>query len=148
VEASLFKRAYGFEHEVEKATASGKKVKIKEYFPPDVGALRLWLQNRMPEVYREVKEIKSTMGVEEGFLRFLQRLDDKAKMERETGQLPKLIEQQAMPRYDDLSPEELEHIRRFIEETDIDVLQDEEMWALVEKHWPWLLEKLEPKRMQ
>jgi hypothetical protein len=94
VEASLFKRANGFEHEVEKATASGKKVKIKEYFPPDVGGLRLWLQNRMPEVYREVKEIKSTMGVEEGFLRFLQRLDDKAKMERETGQLPKLIEQQ------------------------------------------------------
>jgi predicted transcriptional regulator len=34
VEASLFKRANGFEHEVEKATASGKKVTIKEYFPP------------------------------------------------------------------------------------------------------------------
>jgi transcription initiation factor TFIIIB Brf1 subunit/transcription initiation factor TFIIB len=94
VEASLFKRANGFEHEVEKATASGKKVTIKEYFPPDVAAQRLWLQNRMPEVYREQREIKSVHSVEEGFLSYLQRLDDKAKLERETGQLPQLLEHQ------------------------------------------------------
>jgi hypothetical protein len=41
-----------------------------------------------------------------------------------------------MPRFDNLSAEELEQIRRFIEETDIDVISDE-MRALVEKNWPF-----------
>jgi hypothetical protein len=45
-------------------------------------------------VYREVREVKQLVGVEEGFLNFLQRLDDKARQERETGNLPQLIEQQ------------------------------------------------------
>jgi hypothetical protein len=49
-----------------------------------------------------------------------------------------------MPRFDNLSAEELEQIRRFIEETDIDVISDE-MRTLVEKNWPWLLEKLPPR---
>jgi hypothetical protein len=70
-------------------------VKIKEFFPPDVSAQRLWLQNRMPEVYREVKEIKNVQTFDQQFLRFLERLDAKAKLKRETGQLPKLIEDQA-----------------------------------------------------
>ncbi len=48
-----------------------------------------------------------------------------------------------MPRFDNLSAEELEHIKRFIEETDIDPI-DDEMRALVETHWPWLL-KLPPR---
>jgi hypothetical protein len=46
-----------------------------------------------------------------------------------------------MPRLDNLSAEELEQIKRFIEETDIYAINDE-MRALVEEHWPWLLEKL------
>jgi hypothetical protein len=49
-----------------------------------------------------------------------------------------------MPRFDDLSAEELDQIRRFIEESDIDVI-DDEMRELVEKHWPWLLAKLPPQ---
>ena len=39
---------------------------------------------------------------------------------------------------DDLPNDELEQIRRFIEEGD--ELSDE-MHALVEKYWPWLLEE-------
>jgi hypothetical protein len=54
-----------------------------------------------------------------------------------------------MPRYDNLSDEELEHIRRFIEDEDvaIDALTDE-LRDLVEQHWPWLLVKLplQPRR--
>jgi hypothetical protein len=46
-------------------------------------------------------------------------------------------------RFDDPSPQELEEIKRFIEETDIDVVS-EEMRVLVAKHWPWLLAKLPP----
>ena len=49
-----------------------------------------------------------------------------------------------MPRFDNLSAEELEQIKRFIEKTDIDTI-DDEMRALVETHWPWLLEKLPPR---
>jgi hypothetical protein len=49
-----------------------------------------------------------------------------------------------MPRFDNLSPGELEEIRRFIEESDIDVI-DDEMRALVEKHRPELLSNLPPQ---
>ena len=87
VEASLFKRANGFEREVDKATASGKKVTIKEYFPPDVAAQRLWLQNRMPEVYREKVEQKHTLSSDDAFLKFLEHLDDQGRAKREQKQL-------------------------------------------------------------
>jgi hypothetical protein len=50
-------------------------------------------------------------------------------------------------RYDNLSDKELEQIRRFIEETDIDVIDDETR-ELVEKHWPWLVAKLPPRTVQ
>ena len=43
-----------------------------------------------------------------------------------------------MPRLDKLSAEELDQIRRLIENTDIDAVSDK-MRELVEKHWPWLL---------
>jgi hypothetical protein len=46
-----------------------------------------------------------------------------------------------MPHYDNLSAEELERIKRFIEESDIDVI-DDEMRAL---EWPWLLASCRPK---
>jgi len=81
VEASLFRRANGFEREAEKATASGKKVTIKEYFPPDVAAQRLWLQNRMPEVYREKVEQKHTLSADDAFLRFLEHCEEQGKIE-------------------------------------------------------------------
>jgi hypothetical protein len=58
VEESLVQRALGFEREVEKVSG-GRTLKIKEYFPPDVAAARIWLQNRMPEVYRETKRTKA-----------------------------------------------------------------------------------------
>ena len=46
------------------------------------------------------------------------------------------------PPLDKLS-RDLEQIRRF-EETDVAELSNE-MRALVEKYWPWLLEKLPPR---
>jgi hypothetical protein len=48
-----------------------------------------------------------------------------------------------MPRFDNLG-RRARQIRRFIEETDIDEINGE-MRALVEKNWPWLLEKLPPR---
>ena len=51
-----------------------------------------------------------------------------------------------MPDFDNLTPEELEQIRR-IEESVIDVI-DDNMRDLVEKHWPWLVAKLPPQTKQ
>lgn len=53
----------------------------------------------------------------------------------------------AMPRFDKLSPKELEEIKRFIEETGMDVI-DDEIRELVEERWPWLVAKLPPRTSQ
>jgi hypothetical protein len=54
----------------------------------------------------------------------------------------------SMPDFDNLSLEELEELRRFIEDTDqIDAIRPEAR-KLVEKHWPWLLPKLPPLEEQ
>jgi hypothetical protein len=37
-----------------------------------------------------------------------------------------------------------DRIRRFIEESDVDEVSDE-IRAIVELHWPWLLERLPPR---
>ena len=52
-----------------------------------------------------------------------------------------------MPRLDKLSTEELDQVRRFVEESDIDAI-DDEMRELVEKRWPWLVAKLPPRTVQ
>ena len=53
-----------------------------------------------------------------------------------------------MSRYDNLPPEQLKTIRKFIEESDtIDAANPAELddlRALVEQHWPHLLHKLPP----
>ena len=51
--------------------------------------------------------------------------------------------------YENLSPQQLARIRRFIEAGDIDTeLVSDELRDLVEEHWPWLLPKLEPHTLQ
>jgi transposase-like protein len=96
VEASLLMKANGFERKVQKATASGKVVTVTEYFPPSDGAIQFYLRNRKPEQYREQRDVNVKHGVEQGFLSFLERLDAKAKREREAGELPPLLEAQVI----------------------------------------------------
>jgi hypothetical protein len=48
-----------------------------------------------------------------------------------------------LPAFDKLSDEELEQLRRFIEESDY-VEVGPEMRDLIEKRWPWLLFKVSP----
>jgi hypothetical protein len=45
---------------------------------------------------------------------------------------------------DKLTRRELEELKSFIEHSDIEEISDE-IRALVEKHWPWLLDKLPPR---
>jgi hypothetical protein len=51
-----------------------------------------------------------------------------------------------MSRFDHLAPEELEQIKRMIEEMDAVEVVDEELRELVEKHWPWLEKKLSTQK--
>ena len=54
----------------------------------------------------------------------------------------------AMGAYDELTPEQLMRIRRFVERGDVDTeLVSEELRNLVDEHWPWLLPKLEPQTL-
>lgn len=46
-----------------------------------VGAQCLWPQNRMPEVYREQSVTKQQLSADEAFLRFLDMMDEQAKLE-------------------------------------------------------------------
>ena len=54
----------------------------------------------------------------------------------------------AMGAYDELTPEQLMRIRRFVERGDVDTeLVSDELRSLVDEHWPWLLPKLEPQTL-
>lgn len=49
-------------------------------------------------------------------------------------------------RYDDMNPEKLDELQRMIEEIDIIKVIDDDTRELIEKRWPWLLDKTPPKK--
>lgn len=56
VERSLYQRAVGFEADTVKIgffEGSPVFAEHREYFPPDVGAAKMWLTNRQPKDWRE-----------------------------------------------------------------------------------------------
>lgn len=71
VEASLYDRAIGFKHDDVHVSAYMGDVTmtpIKKIYPPEPGAIKLWLTNRRPKEWRERQEITghSTVTVEAG----------------------------------------------------------------------------------
>lgn len=52
---SLYRRAVGYEHRVEKITRAGI-VQYTERFPPETLACIFWLKNRRPDLWRDVQE--------------------------------------------------------------------------------------------
>lgn len=69
VENAIIKRALGFQNG-------------EDYFPPDVAAGKFWLQHRMPEVYRERSEHNVNVNINEGFLKLLEDVEKRGKVER------------------------------------------------------------------
>ena len=68
IENALHMRASGFTHEEEKIDAEGNKYIDSRYYPPDVNAIKFWLNNRKPEGWQERSSIKQEVeikGVEE-----------------------------------------------------------------------------------
>ena len=90
IEATMIQRALGYEREVEKVS-HGRKVKIKEYYPPDVGAGKFLMQTRMPEQYREVREERKVHDVDKEWLRWLEKMDERDLLEREQRKLIPVI---------------------------------------------------------
>jgi hypothetical protein len=52
-----------------------------------------------------------------------------------------------MSRYDDMTPEQLEQLRRMLEDLDTNDEIDDDTRELIEKRWVWLLAKLRPKKL-
>lgn len=56
VAASLYRKAIGYTHEIEKVVVVGgipTKMNVMEKFPPDTGAICMWLKNRRPDLWRD-----------------------------------------------------------------------------------------------
>lgn len=68
VEASLFKRALGFEAKEIKAFQTREGVETAEetkYYPPDPTSMIFWLKNRKPKEWRDRTEVDHTLGERE-----------------------------------------------------------------------------------
>ena len=62
---------------------------VVETTPPDPNMLKFLLERRMPEKYREIKEVQHTHNAGALFQAFLKRMDERAKE-------PKLLEARAV----------------------------------------------------
>ena len=65
---------------------------VTETMPPDPNMLKFLLERRMPDKYREIKEVQHTHNAGALFQAFLKRMDDAKKLEP-----PKVIDITPMP---------------------------------------------------
>ena len=52
---------------------------VTETMPPDTNMLKFLMERRVPDKYREVKEVQHTHNAGQLFQAFLKRMDDRAK---------------------------------------------------------------------
>ena len=72
-------RPWVLSYETEKAFQTGVRMTVTETMPPDPNMLKFLLERRMPDKYREVKEVQHTHNAGALFQAFLKRMDDRAK---------------------------------------------------------------------
>jgi transposase-like protein len=60
VENALLKRALGFYYEEDAMSAKGDVKKVRKYQIPDTRAAMYWLNNRLPEKYRDKQHLEHT----------------------------------------------------------------------------------------
>src|SRR6476620_10539257 len=90
LEATAVQRALGFSYETEKAFQTGVRMTVTETMPPDPNMLKFLLERRLPDKYREVKEVQHKHNAGALFQAFLKRMDKRAKE-------PKLLEAVSLP---------------------------------------------------
>ena len=78
LEATAVQRALGYSYETEKAFQTGVRMTVTETMPPDPNMLKFLLERRMPDKYREVKEVQHTHNAGALFQAFLKRMDERA----------------------------------------------------------------------
>lgn len=82
VEACLFARATGYDHEAVKIFMPANAwapvyAKYVEHFAPDVTAQIFWLKNRRPERWREKSEVDTNVHTDEGLTLVLNGVEPK-----------------------------------------------------------------------
>ena len=73
VSESLYKRACGYTHDAVKIFCNNGQItkeKYTEHYPPDTGAIALWLKNRQSKHWRDKQEIQHEGGLTIELVRF------------------------------------------------------------------------------
>ena len=91
MEATAVQRALGYSYETEKAFQTGVRMTVTETMPPDPNMLKFLLERRMPDKYREIKEVQHTHNAGALFQAFLKRMDEAKQLAA-----PKVIDVRAV----------------------------------------------------
>ena len=85
LEATALQRALGYSYETEKAFQTGVRMIVTETMPPDTKMLKFLMERRMPDKYREVREVREVQHTHNAgalFQAFLKRMDEAKKLTR------------------------------------------------------------------
>jgi len=93
VERATVAHITGYYVEVEELDRTGRVHKVRKWIPGNAHAGMKWLSSRRPAVYRNQKDVKHTLSMDDAFLRFLDQMDEQAKLDR--ADKAKVIELQA-----------------------------------------------------
>jgi hypothetical protein len=90
VERSTVQHICGYYVVVDEMDRFGNVKQMRKWIPGNAHAGIKWLSSRRPEVYREQKEHKHSLNMDDAFLRFLDQMDEQATLDR--AERAKLIE--------------------------------------------------------
>ena len=82
VERATVQHICGYYVEVDEMDRFGNVKQMRKWIAGNAHAGIKWLNARRPEVYREKKEVKHALSMDEAFLRFLDNMEEQAKIER------------------------------------------------------------------
>jgi hypothetical protein len=93
IERATVAHIAGYYVTVDEMDRFGKVKQMRKWIPGNAHAGIKWLSCRRPEVYREQKEKKHILSMDDAFLRFLELMEEEAKRERELNapRSPRLI---------------------------------------------------------
>src|SRR5215813_13325974 len=83
VERATVAHIAGYYVTVDEMDRFGNVKHLRKWIPGNAHAGIKWLSCRRPEVYREQKEKKHILSMDDAFLRFLELMEEEAKRERE-----------------------------------------------------------------
>ena len=62
----LYRRACGYEHQVNKVLSDGRVLSFVERFPPDPNSMIFWLKNRWPDLWRDTRMQEHSIATRSG----------------------------------------------------------------------------------